>query len=39
VFSILANNFDTKADVVNAAADAIVVRLAQFRRVAMETQR
>jgi serine-type D-Ala-D-Ala carboxypeptidase/endopeptidase (penicillin-binding protein 4) len=32
VFSILANNFETSADVVNAATDAIVVRLAQFTR-------
>lgn len=39
VFSTLANNFETTADVVTAAADAIVVRLAQFRRVATETQR
>jgi D-alanyl-D-alanine carboxypeptidase/D-alanyl-D-alanine-endopeptidase (penicillin-binding protein 4) len=31
-FSIVANNFDTPADVVNAAADAIVVSLAKFRR-------
>ena len=32
VFSILANNFETTADVINRATDAIVVRLAQFRR-------
>ncbi|HWF85236.1 MAG TPA: D-alanyl-D-alanine carboxypeptidase/D-alanyl-D-alanine-endopeptidase, partial [Vicinamibacterales bacterium] len=32
VFSILANNFETAPDVVNAATDAIVVRLAQFTR-------
>jgi D-alanyl-D-alanine carboxypeptidase/D-alanyl-D-alanine-endopeptidase (penicillin-binding protein 4) len=32
VFSILANNFETPADVVNVATDRIVVRLAQFRR-------
>jgi D-alanyl-D-alanine carboxypeptidase/D-alanyl-D-alanine-endopeptidase (penicillin-binding protein 4) len=32
VFSIVTNNFETPADVVNAAADAIVVTLAQFRR-------
>ena len=32
VFSIVANNFETPADVVNAAADAIVVALAKFRR-------
>jgi D-alanyl-D-alanine carboxypeptidase/D-alanyl-D-alanine-endopeptidase (penicillin-binding protein 4) len=32
VFSIVANNFETAADVVNAAADAIVVALAKFRR-------
>ena len=38
VFSILANNFETAADVVNRATDAIVVRLAQFRRVATETR-
>jgi D-alanyl-D-alanine carboxypeptidase/D-alanyl-D-alanine-endopeptidase (penicillin-binding protein 4) len=31
-FSILANNFDTPPDVVNNATDAIVIRLAQFRR-------
>jgi D-alanyl-D-alanine carboxypeptidase/D-alanyl-D-alanine-endopeptidase (penicillin-binding protein 4) len=31
-FSIVANNFETPADVVTAAADAIVVRLATFRR-------
>ena len=32
VFSIVANNFETPPDVVNAATDAIVVRLATFRR-------
>jgi len=32
VWSIMANNFDTAPDVVNRAADAIVVRLAAFRR-------
>jgi D-alanyl-D-alanine carboxypeptidase/D-alanyl-D-alanine-endopeptidase (penicillin-binding protein 4) len=32
VFSIVANNFETPADVVNAATDAIVVNLATFRR-------
>lgn len=32
VFSILANNFDTGADVINKATDAIVVRLATHRR-------
>jgi D-alanyl-D-alanine carboxypeptidase/D-alanyl-D-alanine-endopeptidase (penicillin-binding protein 4) len=32
VFSILANNFETTADVINHATDAIVVRLAGFRR-------
>ena len=32
VFSILANNFETGADVVNTATDAIVARLAQFTR-------
>jgi len=32
VFSILANNFDTPPDVVNNASDAIVVRLATFKR-------
>ena len=32
VFSIVANNFETAADVVTAAADAIVVSLARFRR-------
>jgi D-alanyl-D-alanine carboxypeptidase/D-alanyl-D-alanine-endopeptidase (penicillin-binding protein 4) len=31
-FAILANNFDTTADIVNRATDRIVVRLAQFRR-------
>jgi D-alanyl-D-alanine carboxypeptidase/D-alanyl-D-alanine-endopeptidase (penicillin-binding protein 4) len=32
VFSILANNFDTSAEVIDRATDAIVVRLAEFRR-------
>jgi D-alanyl-D-alanine carboxypeptidase/D-alanyl-D-alanine-endopeptidase (penicillin-binding protein 4) len=32
VFSILANNYDTPAATINQATDAIVVRLAQFRR-------
>ncbi len=32
VFSILANNFETTADVIDRAADAIVVQLAEFRR-------
>jgi D-alanyl-D-alanine carboxypeptidase/D-alanyl-D-alanine-endopeptidase (penicillin-binding protein 4) len=32
VFSILANNFDTSPDTVTATSDAILVRLAQFRR-------
>ena len=32
VFAIVANNFETPPDVVNAATDAIVVRLATFRR-------
>jgi serine-type D-Ala-D-Ala carboxypeptidase/endopeptidase (penicillin-binding protein 4) len=32
VFAIVANNFETAPDVVNAATDAIVVRLAAFRR-------
>jgi serine-type D-Ala-D-Ala carboxypeptidase/endopeptidase (penicillin-binding protein 4) len=32
VFAILANNFETSADIVNKATDDIVVRLAQFRR-------
>ena len=31
-FAILANNFETPSDVVNGSTDAIVVRLAQFRR-------
>jgi D-alanyl-D-alanine carboxypeptidase/D-alanyl-D-alanine-endopeptidase (penicillin-binding protein 4) len=31
-FSIIANNFETAAVVVNRATDAIVVRLAQFKR-------
>ena len=31
-FAILANNFETSADVVNHATDEIVVRLASFRR-------
>ena len=32
VFSILANNFGTTADVIEQAADAIVVKLAEFSR-------
>ena len=32
VFSLLANNFETAPDVIDTTADAIVVRLAQFRR-------
>jgi D-alanyl-D-alanine carboxypeptidase/D-alanyl-D-alanine-endopeptidase (penicillin-binding protein 4) len=32
VFAILANNFETSADIVNKATDDILVRLAQFRR-------
>ena len=32
VFAIVANNFETPPDVVNAATDAIVARLATFRR-------
>jgi D-alanyl-D-alanine carboxypeptidase/D-alanyl-D-alanine-endopeptidase (penicillin-binding protein 4) len=32
VFSILANNFETTADVINAATDAIIVRLVSFSR-------
>jgi D-alanyl-D-alanine carboxypeptidase len=32
VFSIMANNFDTPPDPINRAADAIVVKLAEFRR-------
>jgi D-alanyl-D-alanine carboxypeptidase/D-alanyl-D-alanine-endopeptidase (penicillin-binding protein 4) len=32
VFSILANNFGTTADVIELAADAIVVKLAEFAR-------
>jgi len=32
VFSILANNFDTTADVINAATDAILLRLVSFSR-------
>src|SRR5262245_14853489 len=32
VFAIIANNFETTADVINRATDAIVVRLAQFAR-------
>jgi serine-type D-Ala-D-Ala carboxypeptidase/endopeptidase (penicillin-binding protein 4) len=37
VFSIVANNFETPADVVNAATDAIVVSLATFRRQSHQT--
>jgi D-alanyl-D-alanine carboxypeptidase/D-alanyl-D-alanine-endopeptidase (penicillin-binding protein 4) len=32
VFSIIANNFDVTADVINRATDAILIRLAEFRR-------
>jgi serine-type D-Ala-D-Ala carboxypeptidase/endopeptidase (penicillin-binding protein 4) len=32
VFSIIANNFDTTADVINRATDAMLIRLAEFRR-------
>jgi PBP4 family serine-type D-alanyl-D-alanine carboxypeptidase len=32
VFSILANNFETTTDVIDRATDAIVVRLATFKR-------
>ena len=32
VFSILANNFETPPDTINRTADAIVVRLAEFKR-------
>ena len=32
VFSIMANNFDTPPDTINKATDAIVVKLAEFRR-------
>jgi D-alanyl-D-alanine carboxypeptidase/D-alanyl-D-alanine-endopeptidase (penicillin-binding protein 4) len=32
VFSILANSFDTPADTITKTADAIVIRLARFRR-------
>jgi D-alanyl-D-alanine carboxypeptidase/D-alanyl-D-alanine-endopeptidase (penicillin-binding protein 4) len=32
VFSILANNFDTTADVINRATDAMLVKLAEFKR-------
>ena len=32
VFSILANNFGTTADVIERAADAVVVKLAEFSR-------
>ena len=32
LFAILANNFETPAKVINDATDAIVVRLAAFRR-------
>jgi D-alanyl-D-alanine carboxypeptidase/D-alanyl-D-alanine-endopeptidase (penicillin-binding protein 4) len=39
VFSILANNFETAGDVVNKASDAIVVRLAQFRRLAADASK
>jgi D-alanyl-D-alanine carboxypeptidase/D-alanyl-D-alanine-endopeptidase (penicillin-binding protein 4) len=32
VFSILANNFDTTADVINRATDAVLIKLAEFKR-------
>ena len=32
VFSIMANNFGTTADIIERAADAIVVKLAEFSR-------
>jgi len=32
VFAIIANNFDTPAAAITATEDAIIVRLAQFRR-------
>ena len=32
VFSIIANNFDATADVINRATDAMLIRLAEFRR-------
>jgi D-alanyl-D-alanine carboxypeptidase/D-alanyl-D-alanine-endopeptidase (penicillin-binding protein 4) len=32
VFSIIANNFDTTADVINRATDAMLIKLAEFRR-------
>ena len=32
VFSILANNFETPAATINGTVDAIVVRLAEFKR-------
>jgi D-alanyl-D-alanine carboxypeptidase/D-alanyl-D-alanine-endopeptidase (penicillin-binding protein 4) len=32
VFSIIANNFETAPDTINRTADAIVVRLAEFKR-------
>jgi serine-type D-Ala-D-Ala carboxypeptidase/endopeptidase (penicillin-binding protein 4) len=32
VFAIMANNFETTPDVINKATDAIVVKLAEFRR-------
>jgi len=32
VFAILANNFETTPDTINRTADAIVVRLAEFKR-------
>jgi len=32
VFSIMANNFDSAPETINRMTDAIVVRLAQFRR-------
>lgn len=39
VFSILGNNFETAASLIEQTSDQIVVRLAQFRRHATETQR
>ncbi|HEY7284597.1 MAG TPA: D-alanyl-D-alanine carboxypeptidase/D-alanyl-D-alanine-endopeptidase [Vicinamibacterales bacterium] len=32
VFSVIANNFDTTADVINRATDAMLIKLAEFRR-------
>jgi D-alanyl-D-alanine carboxypeptidase/D-alanyl-D-alanine-endopeptidase (penicillin-binding protein 4) len=39
VFSIIANNFEVPASVIEQTSDQIVVRLAQFTRNATETQR